>query len=293
MVEVEKRLAHLAPFFAGHRIARITGADVTRYVEHRQRQEAANGTINRELAILTKMLRLAYENQKLVRLPVIHKLEEAAPRQGFFERDQYEAVRKRLRADLQLAVTIGYTYGWRMPSEVLMLERRQVDVEAGTLRLDPGSTKNDDGRLVYLAPELAALVTAQLERACEGAGKEPQAHHPVPVPPPAWPPARRAHRRLPQGLGDGVRQRRRRRLAAPRPAPDGRAQPRAGRRPALARDEGHRPPDRERLQSLRDRERRGPSRRDGATGGHNHGHNSTGWGRILSRNCATSFVTAV
>src|ERR1043166_4924369 len=94
--EVRKRLKPLTPFFAGYRIAKITGADVTRYVERRQRAEAANGTINRELAILTKMLRLAYENQKLLRLPVIHKLEEAAPRPGFFEREQYDAVRAAL-----------------------------------------------------------------------------------------------------------------------------------------------------------------------------------------------------
>lgn len=57
--EVEKRLKHLTPFFTGHRIAKITGADVTRYVERRQRAAAANGTISRELSILTKMLRLA------------------------------------------------------------------------------------------------------------------------------------------------------------------------------------------------------------------------------------------
>jgi integrase len=51
-----------------------------------------------------------------------------------------------------------------MRSEVLTLERRQVDLEAGTLRLEPGTTKNDDGRVVYLTPELKALIGTQLER---------------------------------------------------------------------------------------------------------------------------------
>ncbi len=46
----------------------------------------------------------------------------------------------------------------------LSLERRQVDLEAGTLRLDPGTTKNGEGRTVYLTPELKMLLTAQLER---------------------------------------------------------------------------------------------------------------------------------
>jgi hypothetical protein len=41
---------------------------------------------------------------------------------------------------------------------VLTLERRHSDVGTGTLRLDQGMTKNDDGRVVYLTPELTAQV---------------------------------------------------------------------------------------------------------------------------------------
>jgi hypothetical protein len=41
---------------------------------------------------------------------------------------------------------------------VLTLERRHLDLEAGTLRLDPGMTKNAEGRIVYLTPELKALL---------------------------------------------------------------------------------------------------------------------------------------
>ncbi len=51
-----------------------------------------------------------------------------------------------------------------MQSEVLTLERRQLDLEAGTLRLEPGTTKNDEGRLVYLPPDLKAQLAAQVER---------------------------------------------------------------------------------------------------------------------------------
>jgi site-specific recombinase XerD len=162
--EADGRLAPLKAYFTGRRVATIGPADVTAYAAKRQAEDVANGTINRELAILLRMLRLAYEHGKLARLPVIRKLKEAAPREGFFERAQYEAVRRRLRPELQAAVTIAYTYGWRMRSEVLTLERRQLDLEAGTLRLDPGATKNDEGRLVYLTPELVRLLGEQLER---------------------------------------------------------------------------------------------------------------------------------
>jgi len=110
------------------------------------------------------MLRLGLEHQKLTRLPIVHKPKEAAPRAGFFEADAFQAVRAGLPADLQVAVTIAYTFGWRMQSEVLALETRQLDLGGGTIRLDPGRTKNDEGRVVYLTPELTALLTAQLER---------------------------------------------------------------------------------------------------------------------------------
>jgi integrase len=71
---------------------------------------------------------------------------------------------RHLAADLQVAATIVYTYGWRTQSEVLTLERRQLHLDAGTLRLEPGTTKNDDGRLVHLTREVKALLQDQLER---------------------------------------------------------------------------------------------------------------------------------
>jgi len=64
---------------------------------------AANGTINRELETLSKMLRLAYTNGKLTRLPFVEKLAEAPPRVGFVTREQFDAIRKRLPEELPFA----------------------------------------------------------------------------------------------------------------------------------------------------------------------------------------------
>jgi hypothetical protein len=120
-VEAEKRLKHFDGFFRTWRISRIRPEDATRYIAAHQVENAANGTINRELALLGRMIKLAYENGKLLRLPLIRKLKEAAPRSGFFERSQFEAVKRHLRPDLQVAVSIAYAFGWRMQSEVLTL----------------------------------------------------------------------------------------------------------------------------------------------------------------------------
>jgi integrase len=162
--EYAYRVKHLNRVFTGQRVATIGQPAVDAYIVHRQNQGASGSTIKRELGTLRRMLRLAYKNGKLTRLPLFDMPKDGAPRQGFFEVAQYNAVRRRLAPDLQAAVTIAYTYGWRMQSEVLALERRQLDLDAGTLRLDPGQTKNDEGRLVYLTPELRTLVVAQVDR---------------------------------------------------------------------------------------------------------------------------------
>jgi len=67
-------------------------------------------------------------------VPAIELLAEAPARAGFFEDHQYDAVVRHLLEDLQAALAIARTYGWRMRSEVFPPERRQLDLRAGTLR---------------------------------------------------------------------------------------------------------------------------------------------------------------
>jgi len=156
--EARSRLKPLARFFTRRRAVDIDRALVTQYVEHRQEEGLANGTINREVSTLVTMLGLAVQQNKLLRMPRIRKLAEAPPRSGFFEPAQFAAVGRHLPPHLQVAATIAYTFGWRLRSEVLPLRVSQVDLEAGTLRLEPGSTKNGEGREVYLTPELTRLL---------------------------------------------------------------------------------------------------------------------------------------
>jgi hypothetical protein len=54
-----------------------------------------------------------------------------------------ESVRGHLRPDLQPIATFACLPGWRTASEVLPLEWRQMDLQAGIVRLEPGATKNN------------------------------------------------------------------------------------------------------------------------------------------------------
>jgi integrase len=158
------QIAHLNRYFHGMKLGAVDAAAILGYVTHRRSQGVANATINVELATLRRALRLAHEYGKLEKLPVIRMLKPAAPRSGFFEPEQFQAVSAALPVDLALVALIGYTYGWRVRSEVLTLNKAQVDLREGTLRLQPGRTKNRDGRLVYLTPELKVGLAEQLAR---------------------------------------------------------------------------------------------------------------------------------
>jgi len=63
---------------------------------------------------------------------------------------------------LRPVVTFAYLTGWRIRSEVLPLEWRQVDFASrGSVRLDPGTTKNKQGRTFVMTAELRALLETQ------------------------------------------------------------------------------------------------------------------------------------
>jgi integrase len=85
-------------------------------------------------------------------------------RQGFFERAEFHAILEHLPAYLRAPLTFAFVTGWRVKSEVLPLTVDRVDLSAGVVRLDPGTTKNNDGRSFYVTAELRDVLTASLWR---------------------------------------------------------------------------------------------------------------------------------
>ena len=161
--DVECRLRlHLLPFFGQRRMASITTADVRTYTAARLEDGAKPATVNRELAILNRAFRLAEEDEMILRRPKVHMLTEDNVRTGFFERDEFEDVRDQLPTELQRIVEFLYCTGWRT-GEVLPLEWGQIDRNAKTIRLEPGTTKNKAARVFPydVLPELADVIEAQ------------------------------------------------------------------------------------------------------------------------------------
>ncbi|MDR3736184.1 MAG: tyrosine-type recombinase/integrase [Acidobacteriaceae bacterium] len=152
---------HIGPFFEQLRTAQVTSELVAKYVDMRQSEGAQNATINREMAALKRMFRLGMyaTPPKVLHLPKFPKLMEDNVRKGFLEDAQYS---KLIDANSELwfraLVEMGRTYGWRI-SELLGLHVGQIDLEARTIRLDPGTTKNRDGREVTMTGPVHALLS--------------------------------------------------------------------------------------------------------------------------------------
>lgn len=160
LAHIERRLKkHLTPYFGGRRMSAITTGIVRAYIAQRQDAAASNASINRELAIVKRAFKLAE-----MMAPKIPKLKENKARRGFFERVEFDAVVKHLPAALQPVAEFAFLTGWRLKSEILPLEWRNVDWEGREVRLDPGTTKNDEGRTY---PFTAALETVLEQQRAE------------------------------------------------------------------------------------------------------------------------------
>ena len=184
LADQERRIKlHLLPYFRGRRMTAITTGDIRAYITKRQadtivcrkarrtrgpdredveipeqRRPVSNGEINRELTALKRMFSLAVQAGKLLHKPHIPMLKERNVRVGFFEPAQFDALVAHLPPAVRPVVQFAYITGWRIDSEVLPLQWRQVDFAAGEVRLDPGQTKNSEGRVFPMTTDLRALL---------------------------------------------------------------------------------------------------------------------------------------
>jgi len=162
---VQRRIdLHLLPFFGpDRRMSTISGADVEAYRAHRMTEHKAMlATTNRELAVLRRAFRLARKQGALVVIPDVETPAEANVRTGWLEPSQCDAIVAHLPVDLRAAVRFAYATGWRFKSEVLPLTADRLDLQVGTVRLDPQATKNGQGRTFMLTKDLRAVLTAQI-----------------------------------------------------------------------------------------------------------------------------------
>jgi integrase len=152
-----ERVVHLRRQFGLDRAIDITTPRIRSYAQARLAEGATPATVNRDLAALGRMFTLAIQAGLLTSRPHLPKLREAGPRQGFMELAEYRAIREHLPPDYQDVLDFGYHSGWRK-GEILRLEWRDADLEAGVIRLRPELSKNYEGRVLPLSDPLRELI---------------------------------------------------------------------------------------------------------------------------------------
>jgi len=155
-------ISTLNAFFKSFRVVDITTDVLREFVEKHQRSGAANGTINRSLALLRRMFRLAVRDGKLRDVPYFPMLKEASPRNGFLEHREYQKLRQELPQYLRPILAMGYYAGMRL-GEILKLRWINVDLTNAEVRLESGTTKNNEPRTIPLTRELLEMLRIERE----------------------------------------------------------------------------------------------------------------------------------
>lgn len=162
---VERRLRlYLLPALGAVRAVDLGTSHIRRYIDQRRTSGAANATINRELAIVKRAFRLALESDPplVARVPRMPKLEENNIRTGFLEHEKYLKLRAELPEEIRPLLVIGYHTGARL-GELKLMRWDQVDLGANRITLNPGTTKNGEGRSLPIYGEMQQWLRIEKE----------------------------------------------------------------------------------------------------------------------------------
>lgn len=138
------------------RIEEITEQAIEDYKHTRKEDGCANGTLNRELALLRRGFNLLRIQKRITGAPRITLLKEDNPRQGFIEVWEYREILKHLPEHLQPLITFLYKTGWRK-SEAMNMTWNMVDFARRQVRLPQGYTKNNRPRIFPFDDELERI----------------------------------------------------------------------------------------------------------------------------------------
>jgi len=153
---------HLAPRFENLKARDVRTDALNQYITERQAEAASNASINRELAALKRAFKLGMIAGKVAKMPIFPHLAERNVRQGFLEDAAYTKLAKASASEglwLRAMLEVGCAFGWRV-NELRQLRVAQIDLAARTIRLEPGTTKNSEGRTVIMT-ELVYQLLAQ------------------------------------------------------------------------------------------------------------------------------------
>jgi integrase len=146
---------HLRPALGDIRAVDFGTSHIRAYKRKRRQAGAAPATINRELELLQRAFRLAYQSDPpmVSRVPHFDMLVEGNVRTGTLDHDGYRTLRDSLPPHYRLLLVIGYHTGARL-GELLSIRWSQVDLRRRQIRLEAGDTKTGKARILPIYGEM-------------------------------------------------------------------------------------------------------------------------------------------
>ncbi len=159
-----KTRKHLLRIFDGCQdIDTITTAQILVYARTRKNEDAANSSINRELAILSRAYSL---NGFLWKKPGVRqwmKLKETPPRRVFVTEDEAVGLIRALPEDLALLVQFIWLTGCRI-SEARELQWSEIVYERNEICIAGRRCKNGEERVIRLTRDLRTVLLRVIRR---------------------------------------------------------------------------------------------------------------------------------
>jgi integrase len=155
-------LTALDDFFNGRRVNDIDRDTASAFVADRRAANKSNSTINNSIRLLIRMFSLARDNSKLTAVPKFELLKEKS-RQGFLPPKIFQRLFDKMQPDFQPMLLLLYSAGVRV-GEAEKIEWPAVNLDAATITLLSGETKNDESRVLPLSDSLVTLLARVKQR---------------------------------------------------------------------------------------------------------------------------------
>lgn len=161
-------LKKLDPFLGELSLKQVNMDAIWPFIHLRQTEHrVANGTINRALEVVRRILHLARDEWNWVeRFSKLRMLKEPKQRVRFLLQEEADQLLEELPKHLRPLVQFALSTGCRM-GEIVNLEWRRVDLDRRVAWLDHGTTKNGDGRGIPLNNDAVLAL-----RSCVGKSRQ-------------------------------------------------------------------------------------------------------------------------
>jgi len=155
-------LKPLDDYFGGMNVASITTDVIRDFSAKRMEGGVSGSTVNRNLAMLRRMLKLAEREGKVSNVPYFPMQKESEPRQGFVERLEFEKLRAEMAEHLHPALTFCYETGCRTGAMEKVIWP-WVNLAEKEINFPSGVLKNRKPLIVPLSDELVGMLKKKFQ----------------------------------------------------------------------------------------------------------------------------------